>query len=309
MKLKRLPSLAVCALVLRAGLPASGQVLEDPGTMDNAPLSITGTETHVCKSFTAQPKGKLVADVESTDLEVVTADQNRVDIVLQRKVSGGTQAQAEELLKAHQVSLFRKDNEIHIQAHTGREIQWARLQARLRVTVPKQFAVALQSTSGDAALTGLQGQLDLRTDSGDLALKAIQGPVTVRTSSGDIRAKACADTFDLEADSGDLDLADFTGPSIRVRTSSGDISVKWAVPPKADSSLHATSGDITVKLPAASALNLDVATNSGDISASDSLAIARQGKVSENSLRGTLNGGGPLLSLRATSGDIHIQRR
>ena len=59
-------------------------------------------------------------------------------------------------------------------------------------------------------------------------------------------------------------------------------------------------GEIVVSLIPTIAVDIDAVSGSGRVSSD----FPVRGSKSENSLKGTINGGGPLLKLRASSGDI-----
>ena len=65
-------------------------------------------------------------------------------------------------------------------------------------------------------------------------------------------------------------------------------------------------GKIEVVLSSSTAVDIDAETR-GSI-ASD-VPIQVQGLLTEDKLKGTLNGGGPLLKLRTALGDIHLKKK
>ena len=65
-------------------------------------------------------------------------------------------------------------------------------------------------------------------------------------------------------------------------------------------------GKIEVVLSSSTAVNIDAGT-SGSISSD--IPIQVQGLLTEDKLKGTLNGGGPLLKLRTSLGEIRLKKR
>jgi DUF4097 and DUF4098 domain-containing protein YvlB len=61
-------------------------------------------------------------------------------------------------------------------------------------------------------------------------------------------------------------------------------------------------------LPANAAFDADISTSSGTLSVDAPITMTVQGRVQETrkSIQGKVRGGGPLLTLRTGSGDIHI---
>jgi DUF4097 and DUF4098 domain-containing protein YvlB len=64
-----------------------------------------------------------------------------------------------------------------------------------------------------------------------------------------------------------------------------------------------------VRLPGNSAFDADIHTSSGTVEVESPVEMTVQGRVEEahKNIRGKVRGGGPLLSVRTGSGDIHIQ--
>jgi DUF4097 and DUF4098 domain-containing protein YvlB len=68
--------------------------------------------------------------------------------------------------------------------------------------------------------------------------------------------------------------------------------------------LSTSGGEVKVKVPAEAAFNLDVETSGGDVRCD--LPVTVQGKLESNRINGVVNGGGPVLKLGTSGGDIHV---
>jgi hypothetical protein len=109
----------------------------------------------------------------------------------------------------------------------------------------------------------------------------------------------------LRTGGGTIEVKTMAGP-IAARTGGGSIRVVFAGPMAADSSLATGGGGIRVRLAASAAVRLDAATAGGQIETDGvSIALTRGGRHADR-LVGTVNGGGPALSLRSGGGDISI---
>ena len=64
-----------------------------------------------------------------------------------------------------------------------------------------------------------------------------------------------------------------------------------------------------VRLPGNAAFDADISTSSGTVDVNSPIEVTVQGRVQESrkNIRGKVRGGGPLLSVRTGSGDVHIQ--
>jgi DUF4097 and DUF4098 domain-containing protein YvlB len=125
--------------------------------------------------------------------------------------------------------------------------------------------------------------------SGDIELEEMgSGDIDLHTGSGNITARGIRGAFRAEAGSGDI-------------TAEGTQTGAWEV--------RTGSGNVHVRLPANAAFDANISTSSGTLDVDAPLAMTVQGRVEDTrkSIVGKVRGGGPLLSLRTGSGDIHIQ--
>jgi hypothetical protein len=193
------------------------------------------------------------------------------------------------------------------------------------ITVPVDTTVRTHSGSGDQVIEGTRGNVDLQSGSGNLKLAQLTGEIRLQTGSGDVRAREIAGPVrggagsgDIEVEetgSGDIDLHTGSG-NITVRgiqgafrgdTGSGDITAEGAQTGSWE--MHTGSGNVRVRLPATAAFDANLSTSSGTLEVESPITMTVQGRVQETrkSIQGKVRGGGPLLSVRTGSGDIHIQ--
>jgi DUF4097 and DUF4098 domain-containing protein YvlB len=96
----------------------------------------------------------------------------------------------------------------------------------LTVTVPASFALKLDDGSGDIAIAGLQGDLQINDDSGNLV---VQGGHNIRVvdGSGHLQISAATGDVDIKDGSGRLQVREVKG-NVTIRDGSGDIDVDQA---------------------------------------------------------------------------------
>jgi DUF4097 and DUF4098 domain-containing protein YvlB len=92
----------------------------------------------------------------------------------------------------------------------------------------------------------------------------------------------------------------------RGETGSGDVTVQGTQ--TATWEIHTGSGNVRVRLPQNSAFDADITTSSGTVEVNSPIEMTVQGRVQESrkQIHGKVRGGGPLLSVRTGSGDIHV---
>lgn len=193
------------------------------------------------------------------------------------------------------------------------------------ITVPEQTTVRSHSGSGDQTIEGIRGNVDLQTGSGDVKLSRLTGEIHLQTGSGDVRARGISGPVRGSAGSGNIEVEESGPGDVDLHTGSGNVSVRGmqgalhAEAGSGDISAEGTqtaaweirtgSGNVHVRLPANAAFDANISTSSGTLDVGVPLTMTVQGRVQETrkQIMGKVRGGGPLLSLRTGSGDIHIE--
>jgi len=216
---------------------------------------------------------------------------------------------------------LRQDgNSIHIDNVNARDIS-----VEYEITVPVDTTVRAHSGSGNETIESTHGNADVQTGSGDVKLSRLTGEIHVQTGSGDVRALEIAGPVRGGTGSGDVEVQEIASGDIDMRTGSGNISIRGiqgALRAEAGSGditaegtqmgawqIRTGSGNVHVRLPANAAFDADISTSSGTLDVEAPVTMTVQGRVEETRkhIAGKVRGGGPLLSLRTGSGDIHIE--
>jgi DUF4097 and DUF4098 domain-containing protein YvlB len=211
-------------------------------------------------------------------------------------------------------------NSIHIDYVNAKNIS-----INYEITVPADTHVKTQSGSGDQAIEGLESNIDLTTGSGDVRLRDLKGGVKLHTGSGDVTADHLTGALEAEAGSGNIRLNEQSGGELRAHTGSGDLELREINGPLTvetgsgdvvaegtqvgEWTLRTGSGDVQIRLQRQAAFELNATTSSGSVVVDHPLTMMVQGNIerSHKSVRGTVRGGGPLLTVHTGSGDIHIE--
>lgn len=317
------------------------------------------------RTYSVKAGGNLTIVSEFGAIEVETADQNQVEIVV-TKAAKSLNRSAKEALADFEVAFSPEDTDVHIEGKfkQGRE-RWRkilnRLKIRFHVTVPKDYNVDLETQGGSIKGGDLDGKVRAHTSGGSLRFGNITGTVWGRTSGGSIELISCGSRVDLKTSGGSIEVVDVAGDvqaqtsgdslrfgaiqgsiwgktsggsirvascsggadvqtsggSIRLQSVGGDVNAKTS-----GGSIHAVTktqlqdacnlrtsgGGITVTLIPDIAINVDAETSGGRVSTDFAVASIIQGKVPRNRLKGSINGGGPLLKLHTSGGNIHLQK-
>jgi DUF4097 and DUF4098 domain-containing protein YvlB len=216
---------------------------------------------------------------------------------------------------------LRQDgNSIHIDYVTAHDIS-----VDYEITVPIDTTIRSHSGSGDQTIEGTHGNVDLQSGSGDVKLSRLTGEIRLQTGSGDVRAREIAGPVRGGAGSGDIEVEETGAGDIDLHTGSGNITargIQGAFRAEAGSGdvtaegtqtgaweIRTGSGNVHVRLPANAAFDANISTSSGTLDVDAPITMTVQGRVQETrkQIVGKVRGGGPLLSLRTGSGDIHIE--
>ncbi len=229
---------------------------------------------------TVDVRSGVTVSVDNTNgsVTVTSWDQPRVRIHAVKKVSGGSEESAREALAQLKVDIRTTADAVIIDTKYPHQNGTGFLDFLMgdshsadvsyELTVPRAANVKLETVNGAIRLSDVNGSADLET------------------TNGRVEVIRCAGTVD----------ADTTNGAIRVELTQ--------VTPGKAMKFETTNGGITLVVPSSLAATVDAETTNGSIHAD--LPITTR-DFSKHAVRGTINGGGPELSLHTTNGSIEIK--
>ena len=173
----------------------------------------------------------------------------------------------------------------------------------------------IEAGGGNVEIRRCMGRVKASTGGGNINLGDIGGPVDINTGGGSIRLTSAKGRVGANSGAGSIEL--YGVPSARVETGAGGIKVKFinTGADRTDSMLETSAGDITVYIASDVALSVRASVDLGNghhiTSDFPDIHIATEGdKWGPRTLSadGKLNGGGPVLKVRTTSGDICFRK-
>lgn len=270
------------------------------------------------RTFNVADGGLLVIDADYGNVQLNTGKSGQVHVSVRRMPRG--QASAEE----YEVTFRQEGDRITIiGTNTIRQSGRAGVSVDFVVTVPDRYNVDAETAGGNIAVDNLDGRVKLNTSGGNLSLGRISGQVDAHTSGGNISLDGSNADVVVNTSGGNISLgrvrgtvrATTSGGNISVdevnghivaKTSGGQISAKIATQPEADCVLRTSGGSISVYLADDIGVDLEAETSAGHVSTDVEVAI--EGRIKEDRIHGKINGGGPLLELDTSAGDIRIMR-
>jgi hypothetical protein len=305
------------------------------------------TEERVNKTFSVQPGGKLVVDVDSGSIEVNTNDSNQVTVDVLRQITRSNKADEESFLRQHPVTFSQDGSIVTVSSHAKTKPgHWGhgsqRTEGKCNITVPATFSAQLTTSGGAIAVSDVSGEIKARTSGGGLRFARLHGTLNADTSGGGIRVTQCEGPLKVRSSGGAIEVAggagsldgatsggpvtvkDFNGPAhvessgggitienvggkVYGSTSGGSISARFSSPLAEEVKLETSGGGVTLRVPQSSAFDLDASTSGGGV-ASD-LPVTVVGKRDHDRLKGPVNGGGKPVVLRSSGGSIHVKKK
>ena len=168
----------------------------------------------------------------------------------------------------------------------------------------KDLGSGFRASTGSGSITvdGVNGAFHGSSGSGSIRATGIGSAITARTSSGSIDiAQTGSGRVEASSSSGSVRLRGVRG-GLDASTSSGGLTIHGEL--AGDWRISASSGSVNINLPQNQGFELDANSSSGSIDVDFPVTVT--GKVGRRTLRGTAQGGGPLLHVRTSSGGISI---
>jgi len=173
---------------------------------------------------------------------------------------------------------------------------------------------SLQTGGGSIHVDKCTGKLNVSTGGGSIDLGHIDGPVQMETGGGGLKIVSATGLVKAESGGGSIEL--WGVPAAHVETGAGAITAKFiASGERSDSLLETGVGDVTVYLVPNINItvraSIEAATGHRIISDFPEIKVSSEGGQWEPKLisaEGNLNGGGPVLKVRTTMGNIYIRR-
>lgn len=306
------------------------------------------SDTTIARSFNVGGGGTLEVDASFGSIEITTSSGNLVEVRVVREVRDRYRDDAAQLLGEHDVQMAQDGNDVAVTAMLDDDARdrWhddyrsTPLRVRFEISVPRAYNVDLETRGGNISVEDLDGAVRTETAGGNLVFGNINGTVWGHTSGGNIELDGSSGTAEVHTSGGNIMIGDVdadvdaetsggsisierAGGNVRADTSGGNITVgevsgsinasssggnvtaHLSHQPAGDCRLSTSAGTVTVTLASGIALNIDASTSFGGVFSD----VTVDGRVSRNSIRGSINGGGPELRLRTSAGSIRIRER
>jgi hypothetical protein len=178
------------------------------------------------------------------------------------------------------------------------------------VVISGMQGAVLETGGGSIEVQRCSGSLKVTTGGGSIELGEIAGPAEIETGGGSIRLNSATGAVRAETGGGSITL--YGVPAARAETGAGGIGGKCVSgTDRTDSVLETSAGDITVYLAPNLGITIrafiDLANGHRIRSDFSEIRVTTEGGEwgpGTATAEGSLNGGGPILKVRTTTGDI-----
>jgi len=219
-------------------------------------------------------------------VEVQSWDRNSIEV---RISTENIKINQEDGLR---VTDHQSGNEVTVEVrdprHFGFRFAITRVREQVRVNVPRKANVRIVTGDGHILVAGVAGNFDLHSGDGHIEADGISGSLRGQAGDGRIHVNGRFEQLDLTTGDGSIEATVLPG---------SHIASSWTI--------HTGDGHLNVRLPVNFAANLDMHTGDGHITLG--LPVTVSGRAGSNTIRGTLIGGGGLLTLRSGDGSIHLE--
>lgn len=293
-------------------------------------VPLGAVEREIVRSFAVAPGCELKVDTYRGEIEIEESDRAEITVSVSIEAVADQAATATRLLEAVRVECAQEGNRVTISARnpleSGPRFTWGdqgQVDLKFRISVPRQCDVDLRVIDGRVVIGNLAGRMQARIDRGSLFLRRIEGAVTAHVGLGDfilsrcsgavtarvrsglIRAGTLGGRAELSNDTGDVEVL-VVRHSLVAKAQRGDVRVGFGPGLAAASRVTVAAGNLFADFHAQSACRVAASATWGRVHSTLPLAV-ESGASGQRALSGRLNGGGPLIELRASGGNVKLE--
>ena len=265
----------------------------------------------------ADPRGQVEVSNTAGDVTVTGWGRDRIEVegTLGRGAErldflrDGKHTLIKVVLREHARNVSASDLDIRIPEASGLSVVAVSADIEVRNV---QGVQNLQTVSGDIDATVFEADLEAKTVSGDVEVQGQQNStlITVMTVSGDVEITNIGGEIEASAVSGDLTVEAGVLTRVRLRTTSGDITLQGAIDKGGRLDGETMNGDVEVTLVDTSDVVVTVETFNGDIDHCFDAEVERRSRYGPGrELRVSRGDADRTVRLKAFNGDVEICSR
>src|SRR5438132_1002107 len=261
------------------------------------------------------PAKNLRVKVDVGSVRIVGGSQPVINYVIRNRAYSSSEDKARREFDSYKISAYVRGDTAWIVGdwQGGRP---KRFSGEFVINVPREMEwVKVETEGGSVSTTGIAGRADAESGGGSIHVDDIGGAINAETGGGSMRVGSAKGVLHADSGGGSIELNGVAGA--RAENGAGGIIAKFiaSTGERTDSVLETSAGDITVFLAADLAITIRASVelaNGHQIRSdfSDIHVTTEGGEYGPKTVtaEGRLNGGGPVLKVRTTTGDITFRR-
>ena len=250
------------------------------------------------EQFSVETGGTLTIDADLGGIRIDTWDENKVDVLVEKWITGYSEAKTHQELDDVEVVVSQHASDVRIEVNKPGWFKRNRVKVKMTVRVPGSYNLDLKTAGGDIDVADLQGDVKAGTAGGDIDIGTItEGDVKASTAGGDIQVRGGGRETALSTTGGNITVdraeggvtARTTGGNIEIGDTGGDVDTKTT---GGNIGIGRVQGSVTAKTTGGNVEigptlgNVDAKTVGGNIEIDDV-----QGTVNTNAVGGRVTVG------------------
>jgi DUF4097 and DUF4098 domain-containing protein YvlB len=273
------------------------------------------------KTYAVASRPEVHVQAGDSSVRVTTSDTNQVEFRVRSQgvrvaIGFGGQVSVDSQQSGNRVELVVKTTPALTIGFNDRRLE-------TEVQMPENADLLIETHDGAVELSAVNGNITVHTKDGAIRATQLSGRIDLHSSDGGINAQSLKGDARLHSGDGSIGAGGIDGKleastndgsihvegrfdSLTITSGDGSVTARVAQGSKmtSDWSVQTHDGSLRMSIPSDLRANLDVSANNGHISLD--LPVTVQGINSQSKIRGTLNGGGPLLTVRSGDGSVRL---
>lgn len=289
---------------------------------------LLGVERTVQKIFPVGAGAALKLDTYRGSIIIEDSDDAQIRAEVRIALATEDPAVADRIMKNLELELTSDGDTVTVRARNPTESRarftWTdqKLDLSFHIRVPRSCHLDLTTIDGDITVGAITGRVVARARAGTISCRQIDGSVQAALDLGEIVVSRCTGAVDLGVTRGNIRAGTIFGTA-KLRNASGDIEIQSArggvdattaagnvtagFPKQLQgaSNIKADGGSILARLDPAVRCDVRASSIWGQVQTALPFA-APPGGNSKRLVAGKLNGGGPLITLHASGGNVKL---
>lgn len=280
--------------------------------------------------YQVQPGSSIKVDTYRGLINILPDAGNEVKVIVNLTLESDKLEGAQAILDGFDVKATTVGNELQLVARNPRDssvrFEWSkqpRPTVEITIRVPENCALNLITSDGNVTVGNLRASVRARADTGTIFMRRIEGDIDARTNFGDVIVSRCMGKVDLRSMQGNIRIGTVGGRAtletvtgdievmsayaeVLAETEDGNVSAGFAQVP-ANSKIRTAVGNIVARVNPDQAFSLQASSTWGKVVSKFGGDDPNAVRTSRSRLADQHNGGGPLIKLKASGGNVTIE--